>query len=57
MLRGPPGPLAAVGGLSHGLWRSFENERRAGEWKGFVDGDLVSVRRGARGGWAQCLFI
>jgi len=57
VLRGPPGPLAAVGGLSHGLWRSFENERRAGEWKGFVDGDLVSVRRGARGGWAQCLFI
>ena len=37
------GGVAVAGGLSHGLWRSFESERRSGECRGFVDGDLVEV--------------
>jgi len=40
VLRGS-GPLASVGGLSHGLWRSFENEAKVADCKNVVDGDLV----------------
>jgi DNA damage-binding protein 1 len=38
---GAYGSLAAVGNLSHGAFRSFENQAKRGEWRGFVDGDLV----------------
>lgn len=33
--------VRGVGGLSHAEWRSFHNERKTQEARGFVDGDLV----------------
>lgn len=30
-----------VGGLSHEEWRSFSSERKKGECKNFIDGDLI----------------
>ncbi|KAG2483888.1 hypothetical protein HYH03_017282 [Edaphochlamys debaryana] len=33
--------VRGVGGLDHEAWRSFANDRRSGEARGFVDGDLI----------------
>eukprot|EP00189_Rhodosorus_marinus_P000629 CAMPEP_0113959938 /NCGR_PEP_ID=MMETSP0011_2-20120614/4431_1 /TAXON_ID=101924 /ORGANISM="Rhodosorus marinus" /LENGTH=1036 /DNA_ID=CAMNT_0000971323 /DNA_START=446 /DNA_END=3556 /DNA_ORIENTATION=- /assembly_acc=CAM_ASM_000156 len=33
--------VTGVGGIKHKEWRSFSNERRTGEAKKFVDGDLI----------------
>ncbi|KJE89467.1 UV-damaged DNA binding protein, variant [Capsaspora owczarzaki ATCC 30864] len=33
--------IKGVGGLNHSAWRSFCNERRLTEAKGFIDGDLI----------------
>ena len=33
--------VRGVGGLSHAEWRSFHNERKTQEARGFVDGDLA----------------
>lgn len=30
-----------VGGLSHEEWRSFSSERKKGECRNFIDGDLI----------------
>ncbi|KAJ3405441.1 DNA damage-binding protein 1a [Chytridiales sp. JEL 0842] len=35
------GLLPGIGGIQHSKWRSFTNERRTEESRGFVDGDLV----------------
>ncbi|KAL9818275.1 putative transcription factor WD40-like family [Arabidopsis thaliana] len=33
--------IKGVGGLSHEQWRSFNNEKRTAEAKGYLDGDLI----------------
>lgn len=33
--------VKGVGGLSHEEWRSWSSERRTGECKNFIDGDLI----------------
>ena len=33
--------VKGVGGLSHAEWRSFTNERKEVDARGFIDGDLV----------------
>ncbi len=33
--------VKGVGGLDHAAWRSFSNERRSEEARGFLDGDLL----------------
>ncbi|ESQ55276.1 hypothetical protein EUTSA_v10024273mg [Eutrema salsugineum] len=33
--------IKGVGGLNHEQWRSFSNEKRTAEAKGFLDGDLI----------------
>eukprot|EP00850_Spirogloea_muscicola_P009452 SM000053S17409 [mRNA] locus=s53:248703:257116:+ [translate_table: standard] len=33
--------VKGVGGLSHEQWRSFSNERKTSDAKGFLDGDLI----------------
>ena len=35
--------VQGVGGLSHAEWRSFHNERKTQECRGFVEGDLVEM--------------
>jgi hypothetical protein len=35
--------VQGVGGLSHTEWRSFHNERKTQECRGFIDGDLVEM--------------
>ena len=35
--------VQGVGGLSHSEWRSFHNERKTQECRGFIDGDLVEM--------------
>ena len=34
-------PSEAIGGLSHSKFRNFENDRKSGEYRKFIDGDLV----------------
>lgn len=33
--------IRGIGGFDHGHWRSFSNERRTVEARGFLDGDLI----------------
>ena len=33
--------VKGVGGLDHGAWRAFKNERGTRECRNFIDGDLV----------------
>ena len=33
--------VKGVGGLSHEEWRSWSSERRTGECRNFIDGDLI----------------
>jgi len=35
--------IQGVGGLSHTEWRSFHNDRKTQECRGFIDGDLLEV--------------
>jgi hypothetical protein len=56
VLRGT-GLLASVGELNHSKFRSFENERRMGECKGFVDGDLIEMFLDIGEGVDHCLLL
>ena len=35
--------IQSIGGLSHNDWRSFDNGRRVGPQKNFIDGDLIET--------------
>lgn len=35
--------VQGVGGLSHAEWRSFHNDRKTQDCRGFIDGDLVEM--------------
>jgi hypothetical protein len=35
--------IQGVGGLSHTEWRSFHNQRKTQECRGFIDGDLLEM--------------
>ena len=39
------GVIRGVGGLEHADFRAFHNERRSGEMRSFIDGDLVEQAR------------
>ena len=39
------GVIRGVGGLEHADFRAFANDRRQGEMRNFIDGDLVEQAR------------